>query len=306
MRQYCKRILATGMARLTHHLGLRQIADTQREMAETQRAIASDIRELREIGSRIWLRSTPSGDPQNDEATVTSDELPIPPADLHFLVTGNHTFGITDFLSIGAGCAKNVVNSLKRHTVDIDSLDAILDFGCGCGRTIRHFRALRRTKVFGTDYDQRPIEWCRKNLPFATFSVNQLRPPLDYRDGMFDCIYAFSVFTHFSRALQLEWMPELLRVLKPDGYVLMTTQGQAYAAHLAPSDRERFEAGELVVLNEDAVGKAECMAYHPYQYVEQTLAASFNLSVLDFFPGKVVDLCRGMISQDIYFFRRRA
>jgi SAM-dependent methyltransferase len=297
MRHYFKKILTTGMAKLTHHLGLREIAETQREMA-------SDIRELREIGRHISFREAPSGDPQNDEAAVASDGLPIPPEDLHFLITGNHTFGIADFLNIGGGCAGNVVDLLKKHGVDIDCLDAILDFGCGCGRTIRHFRALQRTKVFGTDYDQRLIKWCRKNLPFATFTVNQLCPPLDYRERMFDCIYAFSVFTHFSRELQLEWMQELSRVLKPDGYVLLSMQGEAYATNLPAPERERFAAGELVVQNEDAVGKGECMAYHPYRYVEQTLASGFDL--LDFFPGEVIDPSRGMISQDIYFLRRRA
>src|SRR5436190_16703921 len=100
----------------------------------------------------------------HEERSLMSEGLPVPSADLRFLITGSHASDAADFLRIGAGCATNVVNALKRHAADIDSLDAILDFGCGCGRTIRHFRTLRHTKVFGTDSDRRAIEWCRKSL----------------------------------------------------------------------------------------------------------------------------------------------
>jgi len=60
-------------------------------------------------------------------------------------------------------------------------------------------------------------------IPFAEFDINALSPPLVYGEGSFGLIYTFSVFTHLSEALQVSWLAELSRVLKPGGYLLLTT-----------------------------------------------------------------------------------
>jgi ubiquinone/menaquinone biosynthesis C-methylase UbiE len=63
---------------------------------------------------------------------------------------------------------------------------------------------------------------------FAQFEVNGLAPPLAYEANHFDFIYALSVFTHLPESLQTAWMSELARVLKPGGYLLMTTHRECY------------------------------------------------------------------------------
>jgi hypothetical protein len=41
----------------------------------------------------------------------------------------------------------------------------VLDFGCGAGRTLRHFlRESQRAQIWGTDIDARSIEWLQGNL----------------------------------------------------------------------------------------------------------------------------------------------
>ncbi|HVQ76667.1 MAG TPA: class I SAM-dependent methyltransferase [Candidatus Binatia bacterium] len=230
---------------------------------------------------------------------IGPDGLPFPPPELHFLVSGNKDLDESAFWTIGRSCADVIVSLLKKHQTDIDELGAMLDFGCGCGRIIRHFHARPKGQVFGTDYNPTLVDWCRRHLPFAEFAVNELRPPLAYRDGQFDFIYAFSVFTHLPESLQGPWLRELSRVLAPGGRVLVTTQGAAYAQeYLPPHERDRFNRGELVVLNRELAGKNECLVYHPAGYVTGALAG--DLEVLDFIPGDVMDLSRRLIAQDTY------
>jgi SAM-dependent methyltransferase len=234
---------------------------------------------------------------------IASDGLPFPPPELHFLVSGNKDLDYSAFWAIGRSCADAIVRLLKKYQTDLDDLGAILDFGCGCGRITRHFHALQKAQVYGTDYNPALVDWCRRNLPFGEFAVNQLHPPLVYRNGKFDFIYAFSVFTHLPESLQLAWLRELARVLEPGGHILVTTQGAAYAREYLPRDEQsRFERGHLVVLNQELAGRNECLAYHPPGYVAGMLRR--GLEVLDFMPGEIVDRSRRVIPQDTYLLRK--
>ena len=144
------------------------------------------------------------------------------------------------------------------------------------------------------------IDWCKKNLPFAEFDVNALNPPLVYGHGSFGLIYAFSVFTHLSETLQMAWFAELSRVLKPGGYLVLTTMGAPYAdAFLPPRQREQFRSGQLVVLNEGSSGVNNCSAFHPATYVQQSLFKGFE--VLEFVPGEGPGQTPG---QDTYLLRK--
>jgi len=120
---------------------------------------------------------------------------------------------------------------------------------------------------------------------------------------MFDFIYAFSVFTHLSESGQVAWLAELSRILRPGGYLLMTTHGEAFAeAYLPSHEREQFRAGRLVVSNPTSQGENKCGAFHPPEYVKQTLAQGFDF--LEFHQGAVVDRARNIIAQDSYFLRK--
>jgi len=175
----------------------------------------------------------------------------------------------------------------------------ILDFGCGCGRVTRFWSARNNARIFGTDYNQRLIEWCQRNLPFAEFSANQLTPPLTYRDNQFDLIYAFSVFTHLTEDLQKLWMMELTRVLMPGGHLLLSTHGKSYLHRLTDEERLRFAAGDLVVKNNvSAPGSNTCSAYHSAEFVLHRLAG--DLQVVDF----ISEGARGNPHQDLYVLRK--
>ena len=139
--------------------------------------------------------------------------LPVPPARLRAQVGPAHA-DAAFFLRTGRTQADLIRSLVREGGSSVEDLEAILDFGCGCGRVLRHWGELPRTRVFGCDIDPRMVQWCDANLPFAVVSVNDLAPPLPYADSAFDLVYAFSVFTHLSVQLQHAWMRDCLRVLR--------------------------------------------------------------------------------------------
>ena len=228
------------------------------------------------------------------------DGLPLPPPDLIRLVagTGPRRFIFQNFYEVGVQAAHTIRSVLKSNGAEIEGREAILDFGCGCGRVIRHWKDLRGPSLFGSDYMAPAIEWCRANLPFAEFGANDAAPPLRYGDESFDLIYAISVFTHLVEDLQLAWMPELKRVLRPGGLLLVTLHGESHLNVLSPDQREAFLAGKVVVARPELSGQNECSAYHPIGYVHETLGE--GLEVIDHLPAGLAT------RQDVVLFRKPA
>lgn len=222
----------------------------------------------------------------------TADGVPIPPSRLIYLVAG--TYDIDWFLKLGEAGARTIRETLARNGVDIAKLSSILDFGCGCGRVIRHFSGLKGVKVCGSDYNPKLIRWCSRNLTFAEFKVNQLDPPLPYAAQSFDLVYALSVFTHWGHDLQLAWIDEMRRIIRPGGHLLMTTHGESYLPGLGKDEQARFCSGELVVRRQHLAGKNICTAFYADQYLRKNLTR--GCTVVDFVPQGA----KGNPTQDLY------
>jgi len=145
----------------------------------------------------------------------------LPPAELRYRVSSSPD--AQNFINIGKHCASDIQSALHNAGYDLTTFTRILDFGCGCGRTLIHLKGLAPLAQFdGTDIDERAIEWCKEYLRFATFSVGKASPPTDYASNTFDFIYAISVFTHLDEDYQFRWLEELRRIAKPGGVLLLT------------------------------------------------------------------------------------
>jgi SAM-dependent methyltransferase len=255
-------------------LGLLGIARRGRDLLRTARYAGAN---------RAYLRSH------------ATDGLPIPPASLRILVAA--TPDVAWFLESGRRGADSIRAVLERNEIALENAAPLLDFGCGCGRVLRHFAPLGGG-IHGTDLNPALVKWCRGHLRFGRFDTNALEPPLPFEDGRFGLVYALSVFTHLPEALQAVWMQELRRVLRAGGHLILTTHGARYLAGLGPRDRERFEAGQLVVRRDDRPGSNVCGAYHPPAYVREHLARGFE--VVDFVPEGAT----GNPWQDLWLLRR--
>jgi SAM-dependent methyltransferase len=216
-----------------------------------------------------WLTMQARGGPP-----AGPDGLPLPPPRLRLLVDGR-SGDAERFYWVGDQGARLVRAAVADSGTTIDSLEAILDFGCGCGRVARHWATLESTEVHGCDYNSDLVEWCDGNLPFLRATVNDLEPPLPYVGGSFDLVYAMSVLSHLSEPLQQAWIAEFHRILRPGGLLLVSVLGDACADRLTEEQRRRFERGELVVERTRMAGSNLCTAYHPRAYVRERLLADF-------------------------------
>jgi SAM-dependent methyltransferase len=224
------------------------------------------------------------------------DGQPVPPPELISLVAGYDK--AEAFLEDSRRSVQSLIEIMARSSLDLDKFDCLLDFGCGCGRLIRGLATLKHCRVHGTDYNRRLVKWCRRNLGFAHFKVNRLEPPLGYPDDQFDFVYCLSVFTHLPEALQSAWISELRRVLKPGGYLLVTTHGDRYLEHLNADEKVRYHAGEMVVREPDEAGTNRCATFHPLRYVQEKLLSAFE--AVDFVP----EGNRLVGHQDVYVVRK--
>jgi len=219
----------------------------------------------------------------------------VPPAKLIYLVAGHRS--ATTFLLGGRLASEAIRANLAKSGLNIEQFNSILDFGCGVGRIIRHWTRTQGT-LHGTDYNADLIDWCQNNLRSIEFRLNTLSGKLPYEDETFDFIYSFSVFTHLREMLQLHWIDELSRVLKPGGYMYLTTHGKYYLSTLTAAEQEQFNRGELVTREQEHSGSNTCAVFHPPAYVRNKLAV--GLLVADFFESGA----SGDSMQDVHLLRK--
>jgi SAM-dependent methyltransferase len=95
----------------------------------------------------------------------------------------------------------------------------------------------------GCDIDSEAVAWCSKSLTGGKFIATSAMPPLPFADSAFDFLYAISVVTHLPEAMQLAWLKELSRVLRPGGHALISVHGQEHCGAGSPTHKELMQKG---------------------------------------------------------------
>src|SRR5581483_2441621 len=150
------------------------------------------------------------------------------------------------FVEIGAQTSRAIRDLLPADWSFEDK--RVLDFGCGVGRTLRHFLEEAETAEFwGADIDKPSIDWLQASLspPLHAWRCAPA-PPLGLEPGTFDLAWAVSVFTHLT-VNSLPWLLELHRLLKPDGLLIATYMGRWNSEFAAGEPWDENHIGMSVV-----------------------------------------------------------
>jgi SAM-dependent methyltransferase len=124
---------------------------------------------------------------------------------------------------------KYILNYINRH-VKLGRLESVLDFGCGPGHLIEHLlKIVGRGKVFGIDYSKEAVEQVNHNFSkhksFAK-AVWADSMPSSFADNSMDMVISIEVIEHLDDK-QLEGVfKEIYRILKPGGFVIITTPNE--------------------------------------------------------------------------------
>lgn len=219
-------------------------------------------------------------------------EVELPPALLRYRVS--ELLSANQFLRSGEGCAALIQRSAAETGVGFDSAKRVLDFGCGCGRTIAWLMRDCEAEFHGVDVDADAIEWCTKHLPRGRFISCSPEPPLPYPDDSFDVIYCLSVFTHLDEPMQDLWLSELNRILKPSGVLLFTVFGASTRSLLDGEELGRLETGGFLHKRSEKLRGLVPDWYHTSwqseDYIVGRLQASFENVCYSVVPDGMQDV----------------
>jgi SAM-dependent methyltransferase len=140
-----------------------------------------------------------------------------------------HFDTIAGVVTKGASDALRIARLAQAYGVD--PAGAVLDWGVGHGRVVRHLPLHGMTgPLHGIDIDPDNVAWGRAHLKGVAFEHGPLMPPSPYAPASFDLVFGISVMTHLSRNVQQAWLDEIARILKPGAIALVTFAGDAAVA----------------------------------------------------------------------------
>ena len=104
--------------------------------------------------------------------------FPVPSAELRSRVHGSPDF--RSFHLVGDRVASDIDAVLAERQIALPDAARVLDFGCGCGRVLRHVKHRHPGwNITGMDIDAEAIAWCRQHLAdVGGFINNRPWPPM--------------------------------------------------------------------------------------------------------------------------------
>jgi len=162
----------------------------------------------------------------------------LPPKEVQVRFTGHHS----ETALREAFEFYQIVSRLTRA----DHPKFAVDFGCGWGRITRFFiKDFSKECLLGVDPIERMIDLCQNTNPWATFQQIDLLPPLDLPNASVDVIFAFSVFSHLTEDVHLQWLTEFARVLRPGGSLIVTTRQRGFILECAAIREQEHDHSNL-------------------------------------------------------------
>jgi SAM-dependent methyltransferase len=187
-------------------------------------------------------------------------------------------------------------NALQTVGKSFGDFQRIVDFGCGCGRVLRHLKPNLDAKqvLIGVDVDGEAIDWINKNYLDINGVHLGLLPPSGIETNSIDLVVNQSVFTHLPEDVQFAWLAELHRILKPGGIAILSFHGRKVWGGFCDSLIRGGRANEVAILSERferrgfyyIQGRSELegdlpeyygSSFHTIAYIEQEWGRYFRL-----------------------------
>jgi SAM-dependent methyltransferase len=132
------------------------------------------------------------------------------------------------FFNYNYFCRKQLLNGLKKHFDKVDG--KILDFGCGSKPYKSEFKNVNQ--YIGVDIENSAHEHINEDIDFFYDGKK-----LPFKSEEFDHVFTSEVLEHVPNIK--ESLSEIKRVLKPDGYILLSIPF-VYPEHEMPYDFRRL------------------------------------------------------------------
>jgi SAM-dependent methyltransferase len=96
-------------------------------------------------------------------------DVALPPA---YLIYESFDLNYESYYTASKNTASWLLNHFRQYC-DLKNIN-ILDWGCGPARIIRHLPELldNSCSIYGTDYNAKSIEWCKKSIVGVNFNLN--------------------------------------------------------------------------------------------------------------------------------------
>ncbi len=299
----------TGVSRaLYERLDERDLAEVER-LVEADPELSAKYHATSDPGTRrhmvlafgVWL-----GVPAVLEKTGLAEAQPD--QDIHAMARGP--------IAAAGGLyeADLVFDALHGVGVELGEIRHALDFGCSSGRVLRVLAAAYPDVDWhGCDPNGPAVEWAAEHLPAIDFFRSEDAPPLPLADRSLDLVYAISIWSHFAPSLGLRWFEEMRRLIRPGGYLVLTTHGFTSVAYYAERRLRSTEQADAIVGALYRHGwwyLAEFGEQGDWGVVNSEWGTAFlspewlltqlcpRWRVLDFAPGRNLD------NQDVYLLQR--
>jgi SAM-dependent methyltransferase len=228
--------------------------------------------------------------------TARNPGFRVPP---RFLAFDAYSASDWDFYMLSGSETATFLSATAKRYLPENAKLRVLEWGCGPARVIRYIPSYfgSEVEVYGTDYNRDTIGWCDQNIPGIAFSLNGLRPPLQFGEVFFDFVYSISVFTHLSEPVSIEWVNELYRIMRSGAIAVISTNGDRQLDKLLPEELETYKSRGVVVRGKVQEGKKMFFIVHSPAYVREILFKSFE--VMEFASGGFP-----YTGQDLWILRR--